>query len=73
MILALTGSKAQILLNPDRSPGVQRMRADLSKAARLLGYTPRVSLEEGLQRMLAEDARFHLTGKAEQAQALQPT
>ncbi len=73
LILALTGSKAQILLNPDRSPGVQRMRADLSKAARLLGYTPRVSLEEGLQRMLAEDARFHLPGKAEQAQALQPT
>ncbi len=57
-ILELTGSKAQILVNPERSPGVLRMRADLEKAQRLLGYQPRVSLEDGLRRILQEDPRF---------------
>ncbi len=58
-ILDLTGGKAQVLFNPERSPGVSRMRADLSKARRLLGFHPRVSLEDGLRRMLEEDPRFH--------------
>ncbi len=58
LILELTRSRAQILYNPERDPGVRRMRADLTKARKLLGYQPRVSLEEGLQRILREDPRF---------------
>jgi len=30
--------------------------ADVSKAARLLGWTPRITLEEGIRKLLAEDA-----------------
>jgi len=30
--------------------------ADVSKAARLLGWTPRITLEEGIRRLLAEEA-----------------
>jgi len=42
----------------DQDAGVSRMCADLSRAYTLLDYTPRVFLEEGLRRVLAEDARF---------------
>jgi len=38
--------------------GISRMQADLTQAATLLNYTPRVSLAEGLQRMLETDPRF---------------
>ncbi len=59
-ILEMTGSKAQILVNPERHPGVLRMKADLEKASRLLGYQPRHTLEEGLRRILQEDPRFQM-------------
>ncbi len=59
-ILEMTGSKAQILINPERHPGVLRMKADLEKASRLLGYQPRHTLEEGLSRILQEDPRFQM-------------
>ena len=38
--------------------GVTRLVADISRAERLLGYVPRVSLRDGLQVMLAHDPRF---------------
>jgi nucleoside-diphosphate-sugar epimerase len=42
--------------------GVARLCADLRKAAQRLGYRPKVSLEEGLRRMLREDPRFRISG-----------
>ncbi len=57
-VLALTGSSSNIIYSPVESGGVMRMRADLTLAHRLLGYEPRVSLQEGLRRTLAEDPRF---------------
>ena len=46
------------IYNTAESSGVSRMRADLTQATNLLNYTPRVSLAEGLQRILAADPRF---------------
>jgi UDP-glucose 4-epimerase len=58
LIIALTDSNAEIVYNPRKDQGVMRMCADLGLAEELLGYKPRVSLEEGLQLTLAKDARF---------------
>ncbi len=59
-IVALTGRRAQIIHNPRGQSGVPRMRADLTKARRLLRYEPRFSLEAGLQATLEQDPRFHM-------------
>ena len=55
----LLGRPVDAIYNTAESGGVSRMRADLSRAAALLAYTPRVSLADGLQRMLETDPRFH--------------
>jgi dTDP-glucose 4,6-dehydratase len=51
-ILVLTGSRSQIAFRnlPVDDPKVRR--PDIGKARRLLGWEPRVSLDEGLQRVL---------------------
>lgn len=54
----VTGRQAHVLYNPHQDGGVSRMVADLQRAHTLLGFTPRVSLAEGLQRTLQEDPRF---------------
>jgi UDP-glucose 4-epimerase len=43
-----------------QSAGVSRMCADLTLAKELLDYEPKVFLEEGLRRVLAEDERFSM-------------
>ena len=48
----------EVIYNPQQRGGIARLVADLSTARRLLGYRPRVSLTEGLERLLAEDPRF---------------
>ncbi|NPA07289.1 MAG: NAD-dependent epimerase/dehydratase family protein [Chloroflexi bacterium] len=58
LILELTGRRATVLFNPRRDRGVERMRADLTKARRLLGYQPRYTLREGLLATLRLDPRF---------------
>lgn len=54
----VTGREAHALMVPDQSQGVMRMCADLTRAGALLGYAPKVTLEDGLRRMLAHDPRF---------------
>ncbi len=54
----VTGLRPDVIRNPQESGGATRLVADLSRARQHLGYQPRVSLREGLERMLAEDARF---------------
>ncbi len=56
----VTGKSAHVLYNPQASGGVSRMVADLTRARKLLGYKPRVSLEEGIRRMIQQDERFRL-------------
>jgi UDP-glucose 4-epimerase len=48
----------EVIYNPLQRGGIARLVADLSTARRLLGYRPRISLTEGLERLLAEDPRF---------------
>lgn len=57
-ILKLTGDKAERLYTPRNDAGVSRMCADLSLAKKILGYKPKVSLEEGLALTMEKDARF---------------
>jgi dTDP-glucose 4,6-dehydratase len=52
-IRALTGSTAPIVFNPLPQDDPKQRCPDISKAKRILGWSPRVALEEGLQRTLA--------------------
>ncbi len=54
----VTGREAYRLFNAEEESGVPRLVADVRLAGELLKWKPRVSLDEGLQRMLAEDERF---------------
>lgn len=49
----LTGATAQPAFAPPRDGDVKDSQADISKASRLLGYTPVVDFSEGLRRTLA--------------------
>ncbi len=54
----VTGQRAHVLYNPEQSGGVSRMVADLTRARAFLDWRPRITLREGIYRMLREDARF---------------
>jgi len=58
LIERVTGREAEVLMVPGQDGGVSRLCADISLARALLGYAPRVSLEDGLRRIVAEDERF---------------
>lgn len=57
LIEQVTGKDAQRIISKT-SPGVSRLRADLSKARAKLGYAPRFTLEQGLRRTVSLDERF---------------
>jgi UDP-glucose 4-epimerase len=57
-ILELTGSDSNVIHSPVKSGGVSRLRADLDRANDVLGYKPRVSLQQGLKQTLKEDPRY---------------
>lgn len=59
-IEAATGQAVNRVWNQEKSGGVRRLVADISQARQLLGFRPKIPLDEGLQRMLAEDARFQV-------------
>ena len=48
-ILALTGSRSQIVFEPLPADDPKQRRPDIAKARTLLGWEPRVDLEEGLR------------------------
>ncbi len=50
MLQAITAYKGQPAYGPERSGDIKHSLADISKAARHLGYKPLVNFEEGLQR-----------------------
>lgn len=58
IVMRVVGRRVPVIHSPAQDGGVARLCADLRKAERLLGYRPRVFLEEGLRRMLREDPRF---------------
>jgi dTDP-glucose 4,6-dehydratase len=52
-ILALTGSKSELVFKPLPQDDPKLRRPDISRARRLLGWEPRVDRHEGLRRTLA--------------------
>jgi UDP-glucose 4-epimerase len=58
LVLHVTGSNAEVIINQGTDPGVSRMCADLTLAREKLGYQPRISLAEGLRLTLEKDLRF---------------
>jgi dTDP-glucose 4,6-dehydratase len=51
-ILAITGSKSEILFKPLPQDDPTRRRPDITKARTLLGWEPKLSLSEGLEKSL---------------------
>lgn len=58
LVEKVTGAKTNRVYNHSKPGGVDRLVADIGEAQRLLGWSPQVSLAEGLARMLTEDRRF---------------
>lgn len=54
----VTGREVNRIFNREKSGGVQRLVADISRAQMVLGFRPYTSLVEGLKLILAEDPRF---------------
>jgi len=54
----VTGHKLHRIVNSEKSGGVPRLVADISRAKMLLGFRPQVGLADGLERILREDGRF---------------
>ena len=52
-VLALTGSKSEIVHKPLPQDDPTRRRPDITKARTLLGWEPKIKLREGLERSLA--------------------
>jgi len=59
-VAEVTKQKVHIIYNKAESGGVSRLVADLSRAREKLGFKPKVSIEEGLQRLLELDPQFKL-------------
>jgi UDP-glucuronate decarboxylase len=53
MVLAITGSRSQIVLRPLPQDDPRRRRPDIAKAKRLLAWSPETSLEQGLRATIA--------------------
>jgi dTDP-glucose 4,6-dehydratase len=58
MVRRLTDSSSPIVFRPLPQDDPKRRRPDLAKARRLLGYEPRIPLEDGLRRTIAWFARY---------------
>ncbi|MCX6028735.1 MAG: NAD-dependent epimerase/dehydratase family protein [Chloroflexi bacterium] len=54
----VTRRQPEVIHNRQQSGGSDRLVADLTRARQLLGYQPKVTLKEGLRRLLDEDPRF---------------
>lgn len=54
----VTRRQPQVIYNRAESGGIARLVADLTRARQLLAYCPKISLQEGLERLLIEDPRF---------------
>ncbi|NIM95254.1 MAG: NAD-dependent epimerase/dehydratase family protein [Anaerolineales bacterium] len=60
-VIEAVGGGAEWMYLEDQDPGPSRMCADIQLARKKLGYQPRVSLQEGLGLMVAQDPRFQAT------------
>jgi nucleoside-diphosphate-sugar epimerase len=53
MVVRLSGSQVGVVCDPSRPSGADKRMPDTTRAERILGFRPTVSLEEGLQRTIA--------------------
>ncbi|HET59057.1 MAG TPA: NAD-dependent epimerase/dehydratase family protein [Chloroflexi bacterium] len=63
LVSQLADFEPEVIYNPRRGSGPTRMCACLKKAERLLGYQPRISLQEGLQRTIQLDTNLRTNGQ----------
>ena len=61
LVLEVTNSKVEVVLNAHNGRGVTRMCADITLAKARLGYKPSISLVDGLALTLERDQRFEGT------------
>lgn len=52
IVIKLTSSKSKLVYNPLPPDDPRQRRPDISKAEEILGWTPRISLEEGLKKTI---------------------
>jgi nucleoside-diphosphate-sugar epimerase len=52
LIVRLSGKNIQIEFDTTKPSGAERRCPDISKAERLIGYRPKVRMEEGLQKTM---------------------
>jgi len=57
-VIQITGANTEVIYNHKAKGGVNRMRADITRASQLLGYQPKFTLGEGLIKTLELDPRF---------------
>ena len=62
LVEQVTGQSANRVYNRDKSGGVRRLVADITRARELLDWQPRVELVEGLRRTVSNDERFQAAG-----------
>lgn len=60
LVERVAGSRGNVIFNGEKSGGVPRLAADISRARELLAFQPRIDLETGLRLILERDARFRL-------------
>ncbi len=60
-IESLISTRVHRLYNEEEGSGVTRLVADISLADKLLDWTPRVSLHDGLEKILKLDPRFQVS------------
>ncbi|MHB0875723.1 MAG: NAD-dependent epimerase/dehydratase family protein [Anaerolineae bacterium] len=58
LVETVSGHRISPIYNTGQDGGISHAVADISLARELLGYEPKVQLEVGLRRMVAEDERF---------------
>lgn len=60
LVERVAGRRGNVIFNGEKSGGVPRLAADISRARELLAFQPRIDLETGLRLILERDARFRL-------------
>jgi UDP-glucose 4-epimerase len=64
LVVECVGHGAEWIYMEEQDPGPDRMAADIRLARKTLGYEPRISLQDGLRKMLERDPRFKIPQEA---------
>lgn len=58
LVARVVGEEVEVLHSPAESGGVSQLCADITAARRMLGYEPKIDLEQGLRLTIERDPRF---------------